>query len=495
MTLPLWPFQELGRANLREAFKQAREVLYVAPTGSGKTVTAVDIIHRLMAKGNRALFLAHRKELIDQCSRKLDAYGLGHGVIKSGHWRCRPHLPIQVASVPTLINRPMMPEAELVILDEAHHCVAGSFAEVLSRYPRARLLGLTATPYRLDGRGLGEWYHRIVVAAQIADLVDGGYLARPRVFRGATPPPDLRGVKKTGGDYNSGALARAMGGSAVIGDMVSTYQQHGEGRPFLGFGVTIELSKRYTERMCAAGIPTEHVDGTMREEDRQAVLDRFQSGVTRGMFNVGIFSEGYDAPWASCLIDMAPTASRQRHRQKVGRVMRGGRLVNLAKLDAIILDHAGNSYRHAIPDHGCSPDSCHHVPSITEPEEFSLDGVQARQAQPAVVSFRTCPKCYAVFASGPACCPECGYELPKKKRVVIERAGELREFQQAGRQRIPEDRRAAMLAGWIRKARAAGHLQSAPYMVYRGFFGERPSDEVIEAAEMMVGAAEVANAG
>lgn len=453
----LYPFQSTGIQNLREEFRAgARAVLCVSPTGSGKTLVATEIVRRLVERQNRCLFLAHRKELIDQASKKLDSYGVDHGVIKSGHWRVRPWLPVQVASVPTLVNRLVVPEADLVILDEAHHATSESFSAVLKRYPESRIFGLTATPYRLDGRGLGEHFQKIVVLAQIQQLVDDGYLVPARTF--APSKPDLRGVSKSHGEFNRREVARAMDKPTLIGDIVKTWAQRGEGRTTVVFACSIKHSKHIVERFRAAGFAAEHVDGDTPDDERERILERVSSGVTTIVSNVQILTEGWDLPRVSCAVMARPTLSLSLWIQMAGRILR--LCPEIGKHDALLFDHAGNSLRHGL---------------ITDPIEFTLEGV-AKENKEKAPSLRQCKACFAI-SPGPALkCLECGREFPKKERLIVEKAGELKELQQQSRQQIGAERRVEMLANWIRQADAAGHKPMAPFMKFAGFFGA-PVDE------------------
>src|SRR3990172_812358 len=200
----LRPYQSEAIAALRDMLRRGlRRVILVSPTGSGKTVMACALMQSAVARGNRVLVLAHRKELIDQCSEKLDRFGVPHGVQMAEHPRWRPQDPVQVASVATLIRRltgPRRPEAELIVVDECHHARAETYQKILDSYPGAPVIGLTATPWRSDGKGLGELFQDRVVAATVAQLTASGDLVPSAGF--SYEIPDLAQVRTTGGDYN-----------------------------------------------------------------------------------------------------------------------------------------------------------------------------------------------------------------------------------------------------------------------------------------------------
>jgi superfamily II DNA or RNA helicase len=190
MTRPTLRGYQVGCVDrTRDSFRRVHKVVLVVPTGGGKTVIAGGVIEAAVAKGGRVLFLAHRKELIDQASAKLTEFGLAHGVIKAG---VQPDLgqAIQVASVQTLVRRlgkmtgqPSAVDRELgiipvhlqpftlIVVDECHHITAASYQAILAAWPQARVLGLTATPYRIDGAALGDCFEDLVVGATVPELI------------------------------------------------------------------------------------------------------------------------------------------------------------------------------------------------------------------------------------------------------------------------------------------------------------------------------------
>ena len=243
--------------------------ILVAPTGSGKTVMAVALVQEL---GLPTLWLAHRKELIDQAASHLQSLGLWCGRIMSGY-PTEPLAPVQVASVQTLVRR-AMPPAKLIIIDESHHATAGSYSRVLENYPNASVAGLTATPFRLDGRGLGDVFGEIVVAAYSDDLCKAGVLHDPKVYAGKSP--DLRRVKISMGDYALGELSRRANTDEQNADIVKTWLEKSPGRRTVAFAVDVEHSQAIIKAFRAAGIAAEHVDGTTPKDEREAILSRLR---------------------------------------------------------------------------------------------------------------------------------------------------------------------------------------------------------------------------
>ena len=203
------------------------------------------------------IFLAHRKELIDQASSTFDAAGIDHGVLKAGHGRVRPNAALQVASVQTLIRRlGHTPRADVVIIDECHLAMAQTYRRIIGEvYPDALVLGLTATPWRLDGKGLGNIFDGLVVAARMPQLVKDGYLVDPIVY--APPPPDLSSVKIVRGDYDDAQLSKVMATSEICGDVVVHWHRYAANRRTIAFASSIAHSLTLVKHFREAGVAAE----------------------------------------------------------------------------------------------------------------------------------------------------------------------------------------------------------------------------------------------
>jgi superfamily II DNA or RNA helicase len=386
-----------------KAVLEKRPIL-VAPTGSGKTVMAVALVQEL---GLPTLWLAHRKELIDQAAAHLENLGLWCGRIMSG---CEPAplAKVQVASVQTLIRRDM-PPAGLIIIDECHHTPAGSYGRVLENYPEARVVGLTATPFRLDGRGLGDVFGEIVVAAYTDDLCKAGVLHDPRVFAGKSP--DLRRVKISMGDYALGELSRRTNTEEQNADIVKTWQAKSAGRRTVAFAVDIAHSQAIVAAFRAAGVAAEHIDGTTPKDEREAILGRLREARTYIVSNCMVLTEGWDLPALETAIIARPTASLNLHLQMIGRIMRACP----DKAGAIVLDHAGNHHVHG---------------RVTRRIEYSLDS-NKRVGERDPLRLRRCRACQLLFDPSAPCCPECGWTpepAPERVQVPIHGNGSLAEF-------------------------------------------------------------------
>ncbi len=281
----------------------AKKLLLVAPTGSGKTSLAGHLITEAAKQGQHTIFIAHRRELINQAYRRFLEFGIPEsdlGVIMASDPRRNPRALVQVASIDTLRHR-TKPGADLVFVDEAHRATARSYRNIASCYPDAVHLGLTATPFRANGEGLKDAYDELVVVTTPKALIEQGYLVEPRVFTVAESNlPDLSSVRIKRGDYDESALARAMDRPQLVGNMIEHWKKHAPGVRTVAFATSVAHSKHITEQFLEAGIPAEHLDGTTPTKERDSILGRLESGVTQVVSNCGVLC--LDA-WTEILCD------------------------------------------------------------------------------------------------------------------------------------------------------------------------------------------------
>lgn len=353
MTAPtLRQYQTDTIAEARAMMAQGKKAIcLVAPTGAGKTLIAAHVIQSAVAKGKRVLFLAHRRELIEQCAAKLRDLAIwDYNVVLSGHPHSRnPDAPVQIASIQTLIRREY-PPADLVIIDESHHICGGQYQTLLKNYPNAYVLGLTATPERLDGKGLDRVFHHLLNVATVPELIEGGFLVAPKCFGPsqeavAQLKAALATVKQCGGDYDEGELHEAMDRPELVGDLVSHWQEWAAGHKTIVFAAGVAHSQHIVEQFLAAGVTAAHLDGSMALVERDGILSAWRTGQIQIVSNCQILTEGFDYPELSCCILARPTQSVALYLQQVGRVMRPAP----GKTEAIILDHAGNVIKHDPP--------------------------------------------------------------------------------------------------------------------------------------------------
>jgi superfamily II DNA or RNA helicase len=457
-----------------------QRIVVVAATGSGKTVIFAHVVADAVVRGQLVLVVAHRRELIQQTYEKLLRAGLEErqvGVVMATDARRRPTAPVQVASIDTLRHRPK-PPADLVIVDEAHRELARSYREMRAHYPDAVHLGFTATPYRADNRGLGEFYEDLLLVASIRELIDQGYLVEPRVFTvPADRLPNLAGVRVRAGDYAQDQLDEAVDQAKLVGDIVEHWIKHACGVRTVAFAVSVKHSKHISERFREAGIAAEHLDGTTPLPERDAMLARLERGETLVVTNCGVLCEGWDQPSAKCAVLARPTKSTGLYLQQSGRILRpwnGQR--------AIVLDHAGCAREHGLPQ---------------DEREFSLEPKRKRRRGEAIeVPIRVCDGCQAVLPARVRVCPECGFFFAEERPVPTEVEGQLVEAkageaagalgdQQSGRRPKAEGDRALQRATF-EQMRALARSQRRDEAWARERFIERygapPPQEWVESA-------------
>jgi len=228
MTLKLYDYQEEATETLRSNIRKGiRSQLLCVPTGGGKTVISAAIIQGAVLKGSFILFLAHRRELIEQSCAKLEDFGvLNYSVIMSGDKRYNPQAKVHVASIQTLMKREF-PPADLIIIDEAHRAASKSYRDVLANYPKAKVIGLSATPERLDGKGVDDIFDELVEVIKISELINRERLIKPTLYTGKFDSTLLAGIKKRQGDYAEGELQEAMDTPKLVGDIIANGLEEG----------------------------------------------------------------------------------------------------------------------------------------------------------------------------------------------------------------------------------------------------------------------------
>ena len=412
MAPALRPYQQDAVAQLRAAFLAGqRSVLFVLPTGGGKTVVFSHIAKQAASRGKRIAVLVHRVELLEQASRALAALGVRHGLIAAGR-AMNLAAPVQVASVGTLARRLGQLPAELfqlLVIDEAHHSTAGQWSRIIQHFSGAHLLGVTATPVRSDGRGLGEFYSELVLGPTAAWLTANGYLAPARVF---APPIGFseRGLRQRMGDFDLRQAAGALGGTRILGDAVSHYRQHLGGRTAIAFCCSIAHAQAVAEAFNGQGITAASIDGSMAGATRRLLLEQLGAGELQVLTSCSLIGEGVDVPSVGGCMLLRPTQSEALHLQMIGRCLRPQ-----ADKQAVILDHVGNIARLG-----------HHL----EERQWSLEGRRKRQRCTAP-SVKTCPQCFCAMASAALRCPECGHQFRPERRHYAVVAGELQELSAA----------------------------------------------------------------
>jgi superfamily II DNA or RNA helicase len=403
--IELRPFQQDLIDAVRVSLKTHQAVMMQSPTGSGKTIKSSFMVKGALSKRGRPWFICNRDYLVEQTSLTFHSIGVDHAIIAAGR-RFNPYQPCQVCSIDTLKNRLDKIPADCVptvaFIDEAAHSAAGGWARVLAWLISvgAKIVGLSATPDRLDGKPLNPPYQAIVPGPSVAWLISQGYLSTYRAF--APSSPALGDVKTRGGDYAVEELEEAVDKPTLIGDMVGHYRSLAMGKRAVYFCVSLAHSRHVASAFCEAGIPALHLDGSTPSHERKAAALALAEGRVSVLTNVGLMIEGFDLAAQAGrdvtieVVGLArPTKSLSIYLQMVGRALR-------KKSDAaIILDHAGNIEAHGLPD---------------DDRVWSLEG-RRKSDQKADVAVKVCSACFATYRAVMKACPECGAVRPVAETV------------------------------------------------------------------------------
>ncbi|AFZ22025.1 DEAD/DEAH box helicase [Allocoleopsis franciscana] len=412
-----------------------QSVLAILPTAGGKTICFVEVASTFLAKNQPVLVIAHLEELITQAADKLAMLGVRVGIIKAGY-EADPDALIQVASIQTLVRREL-PSSALVIFDEAHHCASRTYSEIMLHYREtgAKILGVTATPNRPDGRGLRSLdkgvpgFDSLVSGPSSGQLIEKGYLCRFSIYA-ASQLLDAQqaGIETTDGDYDTEQLTEYVKKTLVLGDVVATWKKHAFGLRTVVFAVSVPHAKELAIAFCDAGIAAEEVNGKTPPETRRTILSRFARGETLVLCQHSLLIEGVDVPGIQCVQFCRPTQSLIVWLQAIGRALRPAPGKELA----LVLDHTHNHTTLPWPDSEIA---------------WSLEPAQIKPDK----NTHTCSECNHVFRptssewnSGSAHCPACGATLSLPERQfnqqpeTVEQEADAEEKVETKRQNLIE---------------------------------------------------------
>lgn len=412
--ITLFPDQQEIVDAVRREMRTSRATLLQSPTGSGKTAMATYMIQSARNKDRRIIFTVPRKDLAEQTSDTFAAHGIEHGYIAAG----KPYNPfarVYVGMVDTMARRvSALPSADLLICDETHYG-AGSLDSVIKHYKGAGtwILGLSATPWKLSGQGLGCWYDSMVEGKSIEWLITNKRLSDYRYFYGRTKP-DLSSIGVTAGDYAKGQLADFMEHQGVIiGDCVNDYRNRAMGRLHIVRCASIKHSQMTAESFRNAGIPAQHVDGDTPMDERKRIFIAFARRELWVLTFCDLLNFGFDLSQASGMNVCIESCSDLRPSKSLaGQMQFWGRALRFKNYPAIMMDHVNNHIEHGLP---CSD------------REWSLeDRTQDKKSTDRAPPTRQCDMCFFVHSPAPVC-PDCGHVYEIKSREIDEVEGELLE--------------------------------------------------------------------
>jgi len=431
--MKLRPYQNEGKQAILNAWESgSRYVLYVLPTGGGKTVVFSSI---LADPVGLTVAVAHRREILGQISMALAVNGVRHSILgpdkasrtfsaqhrdEVGRSYIDPNARVCVASVDTLRAR----EGALKswgfqvrrwVQDEAHHMLEDNkWGKVASLFPNAHGLGVTATPLRGDGRSLQEGrggvFQTLIQGPSPRWLINKGYLADYRIFAPLSNI-NLGGVNVTqSGDFNRVKLAQAAKESQIVGDVTEQYRRLAPGEMGVTFVTDVKTAENLAGHFRLCGVPAVALSAESKDDERVEALKAFKSGEIKQLVNVDLFGEGFDLPAIQVVSFARPTASYGLYCQQFGRVLRRDN----RKTHGKIIDHVGNVVRHGLPD---------------KPREWSLEGGRAPSEDMAAPPLRTCETCLKLWEGYSRACPFCGHTPEIQGRSLPEQVeGDLFEL-------------------------------------------------------------------
>lgn len=451
----LFDDQKMLIDNVRCAMRHSKSVLMQSATGSGKTVLASYMMMNAVRKGSRCVMVLPRRELLRQTAKTLDGYRIPYGCIAAGYTD-NPFARIRLATSGTLARRlDTIAPPNILFVDECHF--GGGDIDRIIKWAKdggAWVIGLSATPWKLSGKGLGDWFDDMVQGPQIRWLIDNKRLSDYRLF--APNRPDLSKIKTTAGDYNKGQLDDMMTADRVlIGNAVKHYREHAMGRLNVAFGTSVKHAEIIAQSFRDAGIPAAHVSGAMDDDEIARRVKAFARRELLVLANCSLLTFGFDLAAAAgvdvtveSMSDLSPTQSLSLQMQKNGRVLR------MKDYPALIFDHSGNVDRHGLPD---------------ADRQWTLEGREKKKgASERTEPTRQCECCYFVDRPKPVCA-NCGHVFPVKAREIEQIEGELIEIDknaqiEAKKQERQEQGRAKtyneLVAHFVMKGSKNPHFQA-----------------------------------
>lgn len=438
--IQLRDYQQAVRDGIYQAWESGCNTpLAVIPTGGGKTVLFSDIVKT--ESQSPVAVLVHRKELVGQISLALARVGVAHRVIGSSETQrfctglhltelgCHFHntqSDVAVVSVDTLVtprNQKMYQSwcrtVKLWVMDEAHHVLReNKWGTAVAMFPNARGLGVTATPLRADGKGLGLQasgvFQQFVIGPTMRELIDRSHLSEYKIIVPMTGTIRRENLKVgSTGDFTQASLKAESERAQIVGNIVDNWFKFANDKQTIVFCTDVESSCKLAQRFRDAGVEAQAVDGKTSDSVRSAATKRFKQGQIKVLINVDLFGEGYDVPAVECVIMARPTESYGLYVQQFGRALRTAP----GKTHAIIIDHVGNVNRHKLPDHG---------------KAWTLndrDKRAAKKEEEREIPLKTCVECFQPYEAFYPACPHCGKKPePASRSKPEEVEGDLAEL-------------------------------------------------------------------
>lgn len=465
----LRPHQQKAVQMLRAEWKEKRTHQIFAPTGYGKTALAAYLVRSFTEKGKRVIFVAPYVALINQTNERFQQYGLPPaGIIWRDHPDYNPNAQIQIASADTLIRRDFPENIDLMIVDE-NHIRRTKLLEIIKEadFP---VIGLSGTPF---APWMGGYYDSFIKPCTMRELINQGYLSDYEFY--APMRPDMTGVKVSntaafGQDYVEDQVAEIMGDAKIVGNIVQNWLENGQDRPTIAYCCNVAHANHITNQFNSAGVACEVITAKTPQDEREAIFERFDLGVTKVMCNVGTLIAGLDKD-VRCIIYARPTKSMIRFIQCIGRGIRTAE----GKDQCLVFDHSGTVHRLGLP--------CEYQFDELERKNDGMDKAEVikKEIEKLEKLPKECPKCKFVKQAGVRMCPKCGFAPLGGEDVETDETRQIQKLKgQLEKTEIPElDRQSfySELLGYVREMRAKGKNYSDGWAAhkYKSKFGQWPN--------------------
>ena len=465
--IQLYEDQQEALNSVRSLWRAHRRIVLMAPTGSGKTFMASEIIKGCVKNGWRVCFLVPRVSLLEQTARSFLRFGIDGITYLWGSYDTDEFAAVTIASVDTYIRRDKG-NFDLVIVDEVHHR-RRQLLEWMDDHPDDRYLGLSATPF---APWIGSYYTALAKAKPMRWLIDNDRLAEYSVF--APETPDMSGAKTvstpSGKDYRESDLEEIMGDAKVVGNVVQNWLQHGENRRTMALCVNVSHANHLTLSFQRAGVSAEVVTASTPVDERERIFDRVRDGRTTVLLSVNALTEGFDVPEISCIINARPTKSLMRYVQGMGRGLRK-KPAHIPHKDCIIFDHSGTTLDLGFP---CQID-IDELPSESDGMEENASDLDEDKEEKKP---KMCSQCKFLKDAGVYVCPQCGFKPISGENVEADESRGLRKIKGKDKVVTMEDKQKfySELLGYQRERAAQGRPVSDGYIAhtYKDKFGVWP---------------------
>ncbi|EAA0159656.1 DEAD/DEAH box helicase [Listeria monocytogenes] len=364
--------------------------------GAGKSVILSEIIRMTTHNKNHVLFLVHRKELIDQIRNTLIMNEVDMSYVKLG----------MVQTIVRRLNKTSEPS--LIIIDESHHVLANSYKKIIHHFSKAKVVGFTATPVRINGGGLGDINDTLIEKVNVKWLIENQFLAHYKYYAPEIVQTETLNVKRTG-EFDMTSLDDQFNKRMIWGDVIKHYQKLANGEQAILYASSIYQSEKMAASFEQVGITAAHIDGKTPKAERDHIIQQFRNGEIKVLCNLDLIGEGFDVPDCSTVIMLRPTQSLSLYIQQSMRGMR-----YRPEKTSIIIDHVGNVSRFGLPD---------------MERTWTLEPKKGSNSKKAEAPVKICPDCFMTVLSSNKQCEHCGHEFKVEvKPIQVDEAAELQEI-------------------------------------------------------------------